>query len=75
MPPIHAVQLLPFSPSAITPAHQTTNRFVLRKFLHSALQQGLHIVPDGRMYVSAAHTTRDIDETLTRLEAVFSELQ
>jgi hypothetical protein len=35
----------------------------------------LHIVPDGRMYVSAVHTARDIDETLTRLEAVFTDLK
>jgi glutamate-1-semialdehyde 2,1-aminomutase len=48
---------------------------LLRKFLHRALREGLHIVPDGRMYVSAVHTPRDIDETLTRLEAVFTDLK
>ena len=47
---------------------------LLRKFLHRALQEGLHIVPDGRMYVSAAHTPRDIEETLGRLRAAFSNL-
>ena len=47
----------------------------LRRFLYRALEEGLHIVPDGRMYVSAAHTPRDIDETLTRLEAVFADLK
>jgi glutamate-1-semialdehyde aminotransferase len=47
---------------------------LLRRFLQRALEQGLHIVPDGRMYVSAAHTERDIDDTLARLEVVFSEL-
>ncbi len=45
---------------------------LLRRFLLAALDQGLHIVPDGRMYVSAAHTARDIEETLGRLEAAFS---
>ena len=39
-----------------------------------ALEEGLHIVPDGRMYVSAAHTSADIDETLERLEKVFADL-
>jgi glutamate-1-semialdehyde 2,1-aminomutase len=47
---------------------------LLNRFLHRALEQGLHIVPDGRMYVSAAHTDRDIDDTLARLEVVFSNL-
>jgi glutamate-1-semialdehyde 2,1-aminomutase len=47
---------------------------MLRRFLYRALEEGLHIVPDGRMYVSAVHTPRDIEETLTRLEAVFATL-
>ncbi len=47
----------------------------LRKFLYRALQEGLHIVPDGRLYVSCAHTGRDIDDTLTRLETVFRDLK
>ena len=47
---------------------------LLNRFLYRALEQGLHIVPDGRMYVSAAHTDRDIDDTLARLEVVFLEL-
>ena len=46
----------------------------LQRFLFRALQEGLHIVPDGRMYVSAAHTTRDIEETLSRLDAVFGDI-
>ena len=47
---------------------------LLNRFLYRALEQGLHIVPDGRMYVSAAHRDRDIDDTLARLEVVFSDL-
>jgi len=47
---------------------------LLNRFLHRALEHGLHIVPDGRMYVSAAHTDRDIDDTLALLEVVFSDL-
>ena len=48
---------------------------LLRRFLQHALDAGLHVVPDGRMYVSAAHTSRDIEETLTRLEAASSKLK
>jgi glutamate-1-semialdehyde 2,1-aminomutase len=48
---------------------------LLQRFLYRALQEGLHVVPDGRMYVSCAHTSRDIDETLARLEAVFADLK
>ena len=48
---------------------------LLNKFLFAAVRNGLHIVPDGRMYVSAAHTARDIEETLDRLEKAFEELR
>ena len=46
----------------------------LQCFLYRALDEGLHIVPDGRLYVSAAHTRRDIDETLERLDRVFADI-
>jgi glutamate-1-semialdehyde 2,1-aminomutase len=46
----------------------------LQRFLYRALEEGLHIVPDGRMYVSAAHTETDIEETLARLDRVFGDL-
>ena len=48
---------------------------VLQRFLLSALRNHLHIVPDGRMYVSAAHTPGDIDQTLEHMEAVIAGLQ
>jgi glutamate-1-semialdehyde 2,1-aminomutase len=47
----------------------------LRQFLQLGLEEGLHIVPDGRFYVSAAHTERDIEETSARLEQVFARMQ
>jgi glutamate-1-semialdehyde 2,1-aminomutase len=47
---------------------------LLQDFLLRALQEGLHIVPDGRFYVSAAHTEHDIEETLSRLRNVFADL-
>ena len=46
----------------------------LQRFLYLALEEGLHIVPDGRLYVSTAHTRRDIDETLERLDRVIASL-
>jgi glutamate-1-semialdehyde 2,1-aminomutase len=46
----------------------------LQRFLYRALEEGLHIVPDGRLYVSAAHTRRDIDETLERFDRVFADI-
>ena len=46
----------------------------LQRFLYGALCNGLHIVPDGRFYVSAAHTASDIDETFARLDRVLGEL-
>ena len=48
---------------------------LLRRILYRALEQGLHLVPDGRMYVSTAHTDGDIDDTLARLEAALSGLR
>jgi glutamate-1-semialdehyde 2,1-aminomutase len=42
----------------------------LKAFLRRALEAGIHIVPDGRMYTSAAHSDRDIDDTLSALEQV-----
>lgn len=39
----------------------------LRRFLIAALEQGVQIVPDGRFYVSAAHTGADVAETLAAL--------
>jgi glutamate-1-semialdehyde 2,1-aminomutase len=44
------------------------DREALKGLLRRALEHGIHIVPDGRMYTSAAHTDRDIDDTLAALE-------
>jgi glutamate-1-semialdehyde 2,1-aminomutase len=46
----------------------------LDRFLAGALEHGLNLLPDGRFYVSAAHTEKDIDETLTIFERIFSQL-
>lgn len=47
------------------------DRDMLNRFLRAALQQGVIIVPDGRMYVSAAHRNEDAAETLDRLQRAF----
>lgn len=47
------------------------DRAALERCLYRALEEGLHLVPDGRLYVSAAHTEQDIDETLSGFERVF----
>lgn len=52
------------------------DREALRRFMTAALSEGVHMLPDGRLYVSAAHTEQDIEETLAAarraLDAVFS---
>jgi glutamate-1-semialdehyde 2,1-aminomutase len=40
----------------------------LRRFLTRALEEGLHLLPDGRMYVSAAHTEQDVEATVAAVE-------
>ena len=42
----------------------------LQKFLHAAMAEGIHSLPDGRFYVSAAHGEQDVEETLAALDRV-----
>jgi glutamate-1-semialdehyde 2,1-aminomutase len=44
---------------------------MLQRVLRRALEEGLHLLPDGRLYVSAAHTDEDIDESLRAFDRVF----
>jgi len=46
------------------------DRPALQRMLRSALEEGLHILPYGRLYVSAAHTDADIEETIGAFERV-----
>jgi glutamate-1-semialdehyde 2,1-aminomutase len=39
----------------------------LARYLMRALEQGIYLLPDGRVYVSAAHTAEEIDETVAAL--------
>ena len=50
------------------------DRELLQRFLFAALSEGVILVPDGRMYVSTAHTEADVAETLQKLEAAFAQL-
>jgi glutamate-1-semialdehyde 2,1-aminomutase len=45
------------------------------RFLESMLQCGIYLLPDGRWYVSAAHTQRDVDKTLDAVRTVFARLK
>ncbi|MBI4906176.1 MAG: aspartate aminotransferase family protein [Acidobacteria bacterium] len=36
----------------------------LNRFLCAALDEGLYLLPDGRIYVSAVHTEQDVDATV-----------
>lgn len=46
----------------------------LRRFLRLALDRGVNILPDGRMYTSTAHQLDDVEETLTALGGAFEAL-
>ncbi len=46
----------------------------LRKFLSRLLEQGIYSVPDGRFYVSTAHTDDDVAETLGTIDRVLGDL-
>ena len=46
----------------------------LQRFLYLAMQEGVILVPDGRIYLSIVHDDRDIDETLAALGRVFAKL-
>ena len=50
------------------------DRDLLQRFLFAALSEGVILVPDGRLYLSAAHTENDIAETLERLERAFAKI-
>ncbi len=46
----------------------------LEGFLRGMLEEGVYLLPDGRLYVSAAHTDEDIDRTLQAAERVLPRL-
>jgi glutamate-1-semialdehyde 2,1-aminomutase len=42
--------------------------------LLAALDEGIHLVPDGRFYVSTAHTEQDAAQTIAAMERAFRRL-
>lgn len=46
----------------------------LGQFLLAALRQGIYALPDGRFYVSAAHSEADIQETLEGAERAMADV-
>lgn len=42
-------------------------------FLLRALENGLYLLPDGRFYVSAAHSDEDINDAITALDRALAE--
>lgn len=46
----------------------------LSDFLRRALHEGLYLLPDGRFYVSAAHSTEDIDASIAAIDRVFEQM-
>lgn len=47
----------------------------LNRFLYLAMEEGVILVPDGRLYLSVVHDDRDIEETLAALARVFTRLE
>jgi len=47
---------------------------MLFRFALAALEEGVYFLPDGRFYLSAAHTEQDVAETLEALEKAFGRV-
>jgi len=50
------------------------DRDMLFRFALAALEEGVYFLPDGRFYLSAAHTEQDVAETLEALEKAFGRV-
>ena len=50
------------------------DRDTLAAFVGIALEEGLHLLPDGRFYVSAVHAERDLDDAIAALGRTFRRL-
>jgi glutamate-1-semialdehyde 2,1-aminomutase len=48
------------------------DKAALGRFLLLLLDEGVQTVPDGRLYVSAAHTEQDVPETLAAMDRAFA---
>jgi glutamate-1-semialdehyde 2,1-aminomutase len=46
----------------------------LTSYVRDALDEGIYLLPEGRIYVSAVHTQREVDETVAAIGRVFSRM-
>jgi glutamate-1-semialdehyde 2,1-aminomutase len=46
----------------------------LKRFLYLMMEEGVILVPDGRLYVSIVHDEKDVEETLAAFARVFAKL-
>ena len=49
-------------------------RDLLDRYLRLMLDEGIYLLPEGRMYVSAVHTEEDVEQTLAAVRRVFAQL-
>jgi glutamate-1-semialdehyde 2,1-aminomutase len=47
---------------------------VLNRCLLAAIEEGVNILPDGRFYVSTAHTMQDVEQTVAAMERAFHKI-
>ena len=47
----------------------------LKRYLLAAYEEGLHLLPDGRMYVSVAHQEAEVAETLEAIDRAFARMR
>jgi glutamate-1-semialdehyde 2,1-aminomutase len=47
----------------------------LTRYLRAMLDEGIYLLPDGRVYTSCAHTVQDIEQTLHAVDTVFAQLE
>ncbi|MFN7933329.1 MAG: aspartate aminotransferase family protein [Bryobacteraceae bacterium] len=50
------------------------DRDKLNRYIRLALDEGLFLLPDGRVYVSAVHTEKEVDESVAAIRRVFSKM-
>jgi glutamate-1-semialdehyde 2,1-aminomutase len=48
------------------------NRERLANWIRAALERGIYLLPDGRIYLSTAHTRGDVECTIEAAERVFA---
>jgi glutamate-1-semialdehyde 2,1-aminomutase len=50
------------------------DKHLLRAFLMDSLNEGIAVLPDGRLYVSAVHSDQDIEQTAAAFDRVLARL-